>query len=57
MAKRVQITVEIDIPSDQTDRDMTNWIERCFSYYHPRMKAKVLPKPTTIVREEADDLL
>lgn len=39
---RHRAQIEFDVPSGQTLADTREWVEKWFSYYHPRMKAKVV---------------
>lgn len=57
MSNRHELTLSILVPSGQTPAETTDWVLRLFSYYHPRLEAKVALKAQAVGPTEEDLLL
>ena len=51
--KRLELSITLSVPKDQTPAETVDWIQRYLTFYHPSMAPAVVGKHPKVIDDEA----
>lgn len=50
--QRLELTLTVTVPRDQTPAEIVEWVHKYFQYYHPSMAPVVVAKHPKVIEDE-----